>query len=141
MGFHAVATGYLLKKDGDIRDYIHVIARRIVHKKTGQEFEGKLQIDNVLKVKEDIDNYDIIFREDIMVKNGEYFQEENLRIKIGPIRSGAIMIYFEGDENQVFTDKEIFGLIMWKKRLVTQERVPDDIMFASLPNCSSSTPS
>lgn len=148
MAFHVAVTGYLVKKHGDICDYINIVCKRLVDKNSGKVYEKqeiidiiKNDVDGFFDLYEIADKYTIEFYDDIEY-NGEISYKYNNRFKIGNTCC-AVMIYIcaVGDdcggsmETCIFEDAEIIEFISWKNKLVSEGRLDADIKFCCVPNC------
>lgn len=153
MGFHAVVTGYLIKKHGSIEDYIRLVCKKITNKETGQEYKDedmvniiKDDMDGFFNFHELLDSYIVDFYDDIHYNtiSGELIYKVNPIFKIGTICCNT-MIYLccVGDDmggeekSYTFKDEDILQLVEWKKQLVAHGRLSDTVIFASIPNCCS----
>lgn len=154
MGFHAVATGYLIKKHGTVCDTFHVVARGLRRKDTGVFIQHREEINDILTqdisdFQDLLDNdweYEPVWYEDIQInKHGQAVYRHNHRFKVGESHICAVMIYLSvvGDDLggelrcELISDQQLTQLMQWKKQLAKAGRIRTDVRFTSIHNCCS----
>lgn len=159
MGFHAVATGYLLKKHGQLTDYLKVFVKEFStldeEKKVLKTYNSdemveywKQRCSEELYQPSDViddEDYKTVLYDDIVFDGNELRYKENQKIIIGEPHCCACMIYLGcvGDDfggklkNLKFEDKDVLDLINWKNELVKQGRLQENVKFTLSYNCCS----
>lgn len=151
MGFHAVATGYIIKHHGTTLDMLRFIAKSILYdgkKYTSENYETFLE--NKYEFNDDYilldDNVKIEFYPDIncKYKTEQLTYSNNKNIYVGEAHGCALMIYIScvgddlgGGDNTFIDDSTLLDLITWKNELVKQGRLDRNVKFCSIGNCCS----
>jgi hypothetical protein len=151
MGFHAVATGFVLKKG-----YIDVVFKSIKDKKNDKVYEGEKlheyfadfceenDICDLYQIFE-LEDYEFVLHSDILFlkEKCRVVYAKNPKIIIGCPMCCDEMIYIScvgddigGGDDEEFEDQDILDFLEWKNILVQQGRM-ENAKFSCIGNCCS----
>lgn len=152
MGFHAVATGFVLKNG-----FTDIVFKSIRNKETNKVYEGKELEEIIAEIYEENDicylheileleeEYEFVLQSDILfLKEKQHVvYAKNPKIIIGRPMCCDEMIYIScvgddvgGGDDEEFEDQDILDFLEWKNILVQQGRM-ENAKFSCIGNCCS----
>lgn len=158
MGFHAVATGYLLGKHDNLWNILPVVCQSITIDGKEYSLHDTAWIEPVSKYFEENDIVDILsltededvtltlFEDMVIAGDGDCFLVKQWpNIKIGQPHNCCNMIYIScvGDDlggtedDAIIEDRTLRHLMELKNILVARNRINANVKFASVANCCS----